>query len=99
MYEISIFTIMHQALILNTKFLKKKFSCFRPTKSSAGSVSERPFGMMAEDQGKDFDFERTEMKYDSTGMFHWCPARNIEDCILVSISYWYRKRRKNHKYK
>lgn len=22
------------------------------------------------------------MKYDSTGMFHWCPARAIEDCIL-----------------
>lgn len=43
---------------------------------------ERPFGVMAEDQGKDFDFERTEMKYDSTGMFHWCPARPIEDCIL-----------------
>ncbi|GFT00918.1 calcium-activated potassium channel slowpoke [Nephila pilipes] len=55
----------------------------RPTgRGSAGSVSERPFGMMAEDQGKDFDFERTEMKYDSTGMFHWCPARSIEDCIL-----------------
>ncbi|KPM05063.1 calcium-activated potassium channel slowpoke-like protein [Sarcoptes scabiei] len=31
---------------------------------------------------KDFDFEKTEMKYDSTGMFHWCPARAIEDCIL-----------------
>jgi hypothetical protein len=24
-----------------------------------------------------------EMKYDSTGMFHWCPARALEDCILV----------------
>ena len=22
------------------------------------------------------------MKYDSTGMFHWTPARSIEDCIL-----------------
>ena len=22
------------------------------------------------------------MKYDSTGMFHWCPARPIEECIL-----------------
>lgn len=22
------------------------------------------------------------MKYDSTGMFHWSPARNLEDCIL-----------------
>ena len=30
----------------------------------------------------DFDFEKTEMKYDSTGMFHWTPARAIEDCIL-----------------
>lgn len=31
---------------------------------------------------KDFDFDKTEMKYDSTGMFHWCPARNIEECII-----------------
>ena len=22
------------------------------------------------------------MKYDSTGMFHWTPARPIEDCIM-----------------
>lgn len=22
------------------------------------------------------------MKYDSTGMFHWCPAKSIEECIL-----------------
>lgn len=22
------------------------------------------------------------MKYDSTGMFHWSPSRNLEDCIL-----------------
>lgn len=31
---------------------------------------------------KDFDFAKTEMKYDSTGMFHWCAARPIEECIL-----------------
>ncbi|XP_025017113.1 calcium-activated potassium channel slowpoke isoform X2 [Tetranychus urticae] len=31
---------------------------------------------------KDFDFDKTEMKYDSTGMFHWCPARPVEECIL-----------------
>uniref|UniRef100_A0A1B6HKE7 BK channel n=1 Tax=Homalodisca liturata TaxID=320908 RepID=A0A1B6HKE7_9HEMI len=37
---------------------------------------------IADDQAKDFDFEKTEMKYDSTGMFHWSPARNLEDCIL-----------------
>lgn len=40
---------------------------------------------IADDQAKDFDFEKTEMKYDSTGMFHWSPARNLEDCILVSV--------------
>ncbi|XP_044726599.1 calcium-activated potassium channel slowpoke [Chrysoperla carnea] len=40
-----------------------------------------PIGL-ADDQAKDFDFEKTEMKYDSTGMFHWSPARNLEDCIL-----------------
>lgn len=41
---------------------------------------------IADDQAKDFDFEKTEMKYDSTGMFHWTPARAIEDCILVRLS-------------
>ena len=39
---------------------------------------------IADDQARDFDFVKTEMKYDSTGMFHWIPARSIEDCILVS---------------
>ena len=39
---------------------------------------------IADDQARDFDFIKTEMKYDSTGMFHWIPARCIEDCILVS---------------
>ena len=38
---------------------------------------------IADDQAKDFDFAKNEMKYDSTGMFHWTPARSIEDCILV----------------
>ena len=33
----------------------------------------------------DLDFEKTEMKYDSTGMFHWTPSRSLEECILVSI--------------
>jgi len=35
-----------------------------------------------EDGVKDFDFKSTEMKYDSTGMFHWTPSTNIEDSIL-----------------
>ncbi|XP_033609656.1 calcium-activated potassium channel slowpoke isoform X12 [Cryptotermes secundus] len=37
---------------------------------------------IADDQAKDFDFEKTEMKYDSTGMFHWGPAKSLEECIL-----------------
>ncbi|XP_065581789.1 calcium-activated potassium channel slowpoke-like isoform X7 [Artemia franciscana] len=37
---------------------------------------------IADDQARDFDFEKTEMKYDSTGMFHWCPSKGLEECIL-----------------
>lgn len=47
-------------------------------------ASEHGFGL-ADDQAKDLDFEKTEMKYDSTGMFHWCAARPIEETILVII--------------
>ncbi|KAJ0178981.1 hypothetical protein K1T71_005756 [Dendrolimus kikuchii] len=57
-----------------------------PTSRSSGGNQNNngvslPAGL-ADDQSKDFDFEKTEMKYDSTGMFHWSPARNLEDCIL-----------------
>ncbi|XP_077290063.1 calcium-activated potassium channel slo [Arctopsyche grandis] len=57
-----------------------------PTSRSSGNNQNNngvslPAGL-ADDQSKDFDFEKTEMKYDSTGMFHWSPARNLEDCIL-----------------
>lgn len=58
----------------------------RPTsRSSGGGNGANNSGLtvgIADDQAKDFDFEKTEMKYDSTGMFHWCPARSLEDCIL-----------------
>nr|XP_045616693.1 calcium-activated potassium channel slowpoke-like isoform X32 [Procambarus clarkii] len=58
----------------------------RPTsRSSGGGNGGNNNGLtvgIADDQAKDFDFEKTEMKYDSTGMFHWCPARSLEDCIL-----------------
>lgn len=63
----------------------------RPTSRSSGGNQNSngvslPAGL-ADDQSKDFDFEKTEMKYDSTGMFHWSPARNLEDCILVCIVF------------
>nr|XP_034175068.1 calcium-activated potassium channel slowpoke isoform X38 [Osmia lignaria] len=58
----------------------------RPTsRASAGTNVNNNGGLqvgIADDQAKDFDFEKTEMKYDSTGMFHWSPSRNLEDCIL-----------------
>lgn len=61
----------------------------RPTSRGSGTGTQPGNGVsmpagIADDQSKDFDFEKTEMKYDSTGMFHWSPARNLEDCILVN---------------
>ncbi|XP_071452101.1 calcium-activated potassium channel slowpoke isoform X16 [Hetaerina americana] len=57
-----------------------------PTSRGSGGTNMNNNGGLqvgiADDQAKDFDFEKTEMKYDSTGMFHWSPARNLEDCIL-----------------
>ncbi|XP_050515808.1 calcium-activated potassium channel slowpoke isoform X2 [Diabrotica virgifera virgifera] len=58
-----------------------------PTSRTSGSNNQNNNGValpvgLADDQAKDFDFEKTEMKYDSTGMFHWGPAKNLEDCIL-----------------
>ncbi|CAG9823818.1 unnamed protein product [Phaedon cochleariae] len=58
-----------------------------PTSRSSGGTNQNNNGValpvgLADDQAKDFDFEKTEMKYDSTGMFHWGPARNLEECIL-----------------
>ncbi|XP_026824553.1 calcium-activated potassium channel slowpoke isoform X37 [Ooceraea biroi] len=57
-----------------------------PTSRSSGGTNVNNNGGLqvgiADDQAKDFDFEKTEMKYDSTGMFHWSPSRNLEDCIL-----------------
>ncbi|KYB25106.1 Calcium-activated potassium channel slowpoke-like Protein [Tribolium castaneum] len=59
----------------------------RPTSRSSGGTNQNNNGValpvgLADDQAKDFDFEKTEMKYDSTGMFHWGPAKSLEECIL-----------------
>lgn len=61
----------------------------RPTSRTSSGTNQNNNGValpvgLADDQAKDFDFEKTEMKYDSTGMFHWGPAKNLEDCILVN---------------
>ena len=60
----------------------------RPTNKPADQQKNGKLEVgIADDQAKDFDFEKTEMKYDSTGMFHWTPARSIEDCILVRFPH------------
>ena len=46
---------------------------------------------IADDQARDFDFVAAEMKYDSTGMFHWTPSRPIDDCILVRLTLYHYK--------
>ncbi|KAJ6637348.1 Calcium-activated potassium channel slowpoke, partial [Pseudolycoriella hygida] len=61
--------------------VKKLMPTSRGSGPQPGNGVSMPAGI-ADDQSKDFDFEKTEMKYDSTGMFHWSPARNLEDCIL-----------------
>ncbi|KAL6742326.1 hypothetical protein Aduo_015485 [Ancylostoma duodenale] len=50
-----------------------------PSSGRRNSMSIPPDG-----RGVDFtkDFEQQDMKYDSTGMFHWCPARNLDECVL-----------------
>ena len=60
--------------------------CFcRPTAKPSERTKNSKFDVgIADDQARDFDFVATEMKYDSTGMFHWTPSRPIEDCILVT---------------
>nr|CDQ05101.1 BMA-SLO-1, isoform e [Brugia malayi] len=53
-------------------------------------LSKRSFGqknslsLPPENRTIDFskEFEQQDMKYDSTGMFHWCPARTLEECVL-----------------
>ncbi|KAK7862262.1 hypothetical protein R5R35_008134 [Gryllus longicercus] len=55
------------------------------SRNSSGNNANNNGGLqvgIADDQAKDFDFEKTEMKYDSTGMFHWGPAKCLEECIL-----------------
>ncbi|XP_058798210.1 calcium-activated potassium channel slowpoke isoform X21 [Phymastichus coffea] len=62
--------------------VKKLMPTNRASGGSGGVNNNAVQVGIADDQAKDFDFEKTEMKYDSTGMFHWSPARNLEDCIL-----------------
>ena len=34
------------------------------------------------DTSENGTFAQSKMQYDSTGMFHWCPSRKIDDCLM-----------------
>ena len=55
--------------------------------AGGGTKPEELLDRLSPDSNKMTEFEKTEMKYDSTGMFHWTPARSIEDCILVGVIF------------
>ena len=34
------------------------------------------------EKGENGTFAQSKMQFDSTGMFHWCPSRNLNDCLM-----------------
>jgi len=50
--------------------------------TGGGSSIAAPLSATAFIDTDDIDVDVPEMKYDSTGMFHWCQARRFEDCLL-----------------
>lgn len=65
--------------------VKKLMPAARPPSSNdAGGASAAPAPLSATAfiDTDDLDVDIPEMKYDSTGMFHWCQARRFEDCLL-----------------
>lgn len=66
--------------------IKKLMPAARPPSSNdagpGGSSLSAPLSATAFIDTEDMDVDIPEMKYDSTGMFHWCPARRFEDCLL-----------------
>lgn len=65
--------------------VKKLMPAARPPSSndaSGGNSVGAPLSATAFIDTDDIDVDIPEMKYDSTGMFHWCQARRFEDCLL-----------------
>ncbi|KOB67484.1 Calcium-activated potassium channel alpha subunit [Operophtera brumata] len=63
----------HRVLCLWIRKWFNMFVLYRPTSRSSGTNQNSNGGVslpagLADDQSKDFDFEKTEMKYDSTGI-------------------------------
>lgn len=65
--------------------VKKLMPAARPPSSNdttGGAPVSGPLSATAFIDTDDMDVDIPEMKYDSTGMFHWCQARRFEDCLL-----------------
>lgn len=66
--------------------VKKLMPAARPPSSNdatgSGATLAAPLSATAFIDTDDMDVDVPEMKYDSTGMFHWCQARRFEDCLL-----------------
>lgn len=64
--------------------VKKLMPAARPPSSNdaVGGSSLGPLSATAFIDTEDMDVDVPEMKYDSTGMFHWCQAKRFEDCLL-----------------
>ncbi|KAG9509259.1 Calcium-activated potassium channel slowpoke, partial [Fragariocoptes setiger] len=63
--------------------VKKLMPAARPLSlmsgDSAGVSAPVATGFIDSDN---LDIDTSEMRYDSTGMFHWCQARRFDDCLL-----------------
>lgn len=64
--------------------VKKLMPAARPSsgQDAAGGSLGATLSASAFIDTDDIDVDVPEMKYDSTGMFHWCQARHLKDCIL-----------------
>lgn len=65
--------------------VKKLMPAARPSSSldaGGAGAGAAPLSATAFIDTDDIDVDVPEMKYDSTGMFHWCQARRFEDCLL-----------------
>ena len=54
----------------------------------------RPSSPTLNDSKDGEEDEGDPRKFDSTGMFHWCPEQPLSTCLVVSTKYLYSKERK-----
>lgn len=79
---------VHSFTSRKSVFWSQLFCCCRPSSPSTPNATspQPPEGdMMDSNQDNSLDPHNDPRKFDSTGMFHWCPERPIEDGFIVSF--------------